>query len=256
MRNIHQNTNQSGNIGNGQLNQGYIQDIKNAIPEMNMRNIHQNTNQAGNIGNGQLNQGYIQDIKNAIPDQTLREIHGSTDRAGIVGNNKQIGKSYAFNTKDNIPDPTMREIHTDTQHVKPAKYQRVDALRTRDDASNALLNNTKEVIAKGRAPTTSNYSRGPLVDASTYQLCDPLLVVNREQFPNAKQMTSNKLPFLQKMHVPLPQQSKYINQHIETSLQGNPFINNLVYVSHDDNTTVNLKLDKIIQNNKFNHFYN
>jgi hypothetical protein len=259
MRNVHQDTIQAGNVGNGKLNQGYVQDIKNAIRDMNMRNIHQDATQAGNVGHQQFNQGYVQDIKNAIPDPTMREIHENTDRAGVIGNSKQIGKSYAFNTKDNIPDPTMREIYTDTQHVKPAKYQKVDALRTRDDAANAQLNNTKEVIAKGRAPTKSNYSRGPLLDASTYQLCDPLLVVDREQYPDAKQLTSNRLPFLQKMHVPLPQQSKYINQHIESSLQGNPFINNLVYVSHDDGTTINLKLDKIIpkiQNNDPNRSWN
>jgi hypothetical protein len=213
MRNIHQEKQQAGNIGHSQLNQGYIQDIKNAIPDMNMRNIHQEKQQAGNIGHSQLNQGYIQDIKNAIPDITLRE------------------------------------IHSDTKHIKPAKYQKVDALRTREDISNALLNNTKEKISIGRAPTNSNYSRGPLFDASTYQLCDPLLIVNRTQYPDTKQITTERLPFLQKIHEPLPQQSKYVNKHIETSLQGNPFINNLVYVSQDDNTVINLKLDKIISKN-------
>ena len=225
-RDIHNNA-KRGNIGTSQLNQGYVFDTKNNIPEPTNRTIH-NNGARGNVGTSQLNQGYVFDTKNNIPDPTGRSMHNNGAR-GNVGTS-QLNQGYIMNTENNTPDLTMREIHCKNDHINPAK-SKVDNLRTRQDVSNARINTTKEKLSKGRTPTLCNASRGPIMDYTTVQLCDPIYS-DRELYPDSKQATTDKLPFAMKMHHQLPQTSKYTNMYVETSLQGNPFINNMVHVSH------------------------
>ena len=280
MRNVHQDVDRYGHVGNNQLNQGYMYNNQNATPDPTMRDVYNKMDRAGVVGNTNVvGKSYAFNTNNAIQDPTMRDIYNKMDRAGVVGNTNVVGKSYAFNTKDNIPDQTqreiyiktdragvvgnsqlnqgyvqdiknaipdqtMREIHVNNKYIGTAKYV-VDQLRARDDVKNAQTNATKEIISKGRTPTLSNYSRGPTMDYTTVQLCDPILIENREQYPDSSQLTTHKLPFLMKLYNPLPLQNKYINEHIDESLQGNPFINNMVHLS-DNDTKVNIKIDKLM----------
>ena len=49
--------------------------------------------------------------------------------------------------------------------------------RTRLDANNMYVNISKENIARGREPTTSNYSKGPIIDYTVVQMCDPIQII-------------------------------------------------------------------------------
>ena len=69
------------------------------------------------------------------------------------------------------------------------------------------------------------------MDYTTVQLCNPIYS-DRELYPDSKQSTTDKMPFIfREGHRQLPFLNKYTNQYIETSLQGNPFINNMVHIS-------------------------
>ena len=281
MRDVYNKMDRAGVVGNTNVvGKSYAFNTNNAIQDPTMRDIYNKMDRAGVVGNTNVvGKSYAFNTNNAIQDPTMRDIYNKMDRAGVVGNTNVVGKSYAFNTKDNIPDQTqreiyiktdragvvgnsqlnqgyvqdiknaipdqtMREIHVNNKYIGTAKYV-VDQLRARDDVKNAQTNATKEIISKGRTPTLSNYSRGPTMDYTTVQLCDPILIENREQYPDSSQLTTHKLPFLMKLYNPLPLQNKYINEHIDESLQGNPFINNMVHLS-DNDTKVNIKIDKLM----------
>ena len=59
------------------------------------------------------------------------------------------------------PDVTQRELYSKLDRAKGGLGAGVKP-RTRDDANNSYVNIEKEVIAKGRAPTKSNFVKGPV----------------------------------------------------------------------------------------------
>jgi len=265
MRNLHEKTDRAGNMGNSQLGKGYIFDGVNWIPDPNMRNIHEKTDRAGNMGNNQLEKGYIYDGVNWIPDPTMRDIYSKKDRAGNIGNsqldkpfvfdtvnnipdptmrdihekkdrvgninNGELDKPFVFDTINNIPDPTMRDIHSKKDRVGVTGPNHMEKQRSRGDANNMRVNTVKEVIAQGRKPTDSNYSKGPTVSFTMMNLREPLNF-NRDIYPDIKQTTTEKMGFIgTRSKQTLPQQSFHFYSHIDENLMGNQLINNVIHQS-------------------------
>ena len=260
MRDIHSKPDRAGHMTGDRQNQ-YVLDNINAIPDQTMRDIHSKPDRAGHMTGDRQNQ-YVLDNINAIPDQTMRDIHSKTDRAGHMTGDKQ--SDYVINYTLFTPDPTMRDIHDKTDRAgqlsgdkqqnyaydyinatpditKREMYSKLDranagasgvyyATRTRDDAKNAYVNQVKEIISKGRAPTKSNYSKGPSMDYTTVSLCEPIQI-KRDLLSSTIQI-NDKLPFiLTKMPDGRTTRNNRMNEFTKDNLNENPFINNIVHKS-------------------------
>jgi DnaJ-class molecular chaperone len=218
-------------IGNGELSKTYAFDSINAIQDPTRRNINDKYDRAGNaLGNNELNKSYALDTVNAIPDPTKRNISDKYDRAGNALGNNELNKSYALDTINSIPDPTRRDIYD--------KYDRAgNALgfhefqRNRGDANNMRTNTSKEIIAQGRAPTLSNYEKGPIIDYTVVKLREPIRD-NRELYPENRDYATERMGTIYtKYPTILPQQSWHFYSFVDENLRGNPYINNVIHQS-------------------------
>jgi len=213
MRNIHEKTDRTGIVGrNGK---SYAFDKENNIPEQTMRNIHEKTDRTGIVGrNGK---SYAFDKKNNIPEYTMRNIHEKTDRTGIVGRN---GKSYAFDKENNVPEYTMRNLYENNKYIGVAESHKTH--RTRDDVNNARLNTAKERISKGRAPTLSNYNKGPITDFTAYELKNEI-IDNRAQIPSDIPQIGRANRKIKYKNT-LPNREFSFLSYIDDNLKGNPYV--------------------------------
>ena len=228
-RDIHDKPDRAGQMGNNQLNKHYVYDDINMIPDNTKRNIHDKLDRAGQMGNGELEKHYVYDNINAIPENTKRDIHGKTDRAGQMGNN-QLNKHYTYDNINMIPDNTKRDIHD-----KPGRAGNAmgfhEAQRNRGDVNNMRTNTAKEIIAQGRAPTTSNYNKGPTIDFTVVTLKEPINN-NREVYPENKDYAKHRIiPTTTTLPQKVPQYSWHFYSYVDDNLIGNPYINNIVHKS-------------------------
>jgi len=224
MRNIHDKPDRAGNLG-GDRQQNYAFDNINAIRDMNMRNIHDKPDRAGVI-TGDRQSNYTIDYTLFTPDITKKEIHIKTDRAGVITGDKQ--QTYALDYVNATPDMTMKEIHIKTDRAGVITGDRGGSYAF--DSKNVYTNPVKEIIAKGRAPTTSNYSKGPSMDMTTVSLCEPLQI-KRDLLSSTIQI-NDKLPFIL-TSVPYGRtvRNTRMNEFTQANLNENPFINNIVHKS-------------------------
>ena len=122
---------------------------------------------------------------------------------------------------------THRQTYSKNNYVGPAKFS--EKQRSRGDANNMLVNISKETVIKGagRAPTTSNYNKGPTLDFSNVQVCEPIQL-NRDLYPKMASMNMHNLPIAHTQigNRILPQHEWRIDRHTTENLQGNPLINN------------------------------
>ena len=258
MRNIHDKPDRAGHLG-GERGNGYAFDEINAIRDMNMRNIHDKPDRAGHLG-GERGNGYAYDYVNATPDITMKEVHIKTDRAGNLNGDRQ--GNYTINYTLFTPDPTLKDIHIKTDrvgnlmgdkqqtyaldyinatpdmtmkeiHIKTDRAGLITGDRGGSyafDSKNVYTNPVKEIIAKGRAPTNSNYSKGPTMDMTTVSLCEPIQI-KRDLLSSTIQI-NDKLPFIL-TSVPDGRtiRNTRMNEFTQSNLNENPFINNLVHKS-------------------------
>ena len=226
MRNIHAKTDRAGFLNGDRQNQ-YVLDYTNAIPDPNMRNVHAKTDRAGFL-NGDRQSDYVVNYNLFTPDPTMRDIHDKTDRAGFLNGDKQ--QNYALDYVNATPDQTMREMHSKLDRANAGANGVYYATRTRDDAKNSYVNQIRENISKGRAPTTSNYSKGPSMDYTTVSLCEPLQI-KRDLLSSTIQI-NDKLPFIVS-NVPDGRtvRNTRMNEFTKYNLDENPFINNIVHKS-------------------------
>jgi hypothetical protein len=194
-----------------------------------MRQIHEKTDRAGFM-KGDRGDDYAINYINYTPDPTMRQIHEKTDRAGVVSGDR--GSNYTINYINYTPDPTMREIHSKVDRSKAGASGVYLATRTRDDANNSIVNIQREVISKGRAPTNSNYSKGPVMDFTTVTLCEPIQI--KRDLMSSTIAINDKLPFVLTQ---TPNQrvisNTRTNEFTQKVLDKNPYINNLVHKSVD-----------------------
>ncbi len=232
MRDLHDRTERAGQMGTNQLNKGYTYDGTNWIPDPTMRDLHDRTERAGQMGNNQLNKPYVYDGVNWIPDPTMRDLHEKTDRAGNMGNG-ELDKPFVFDMVNNIQEPTMRDIHDKYDRAGNGRGPREqEKQRSRGDANNMRVNTEKEVVAAGRKPTDSNFSRGPTVDFTMMNLKEPLNI-NRDIYPDIQQTTTEKFGFIgTRSKQTLPQQSFRFFTFVDENLAGNPLVNNVLHQSN------------------------
>jgi hypothetical protein len=192
-----------------------------------MRDIHDKTDRAGLL-TGDQNKGYTVNYIDYSPDITMRDIHDKTDRAGFTTGDQN--KSYAIDYVNHTPDMTMREVHSKLDRSAAGANGVILAGRTRDDANNSHVNITREVIAKGRAPTNSKYSKGPTMDYTTVSLCEPIQI--KRDLLSSTIAINEKLPFmLTQTPTGRSVTNTRINEFTQKVLDQNPFINNVVYKS-------------------------
>jgi hypothetical protein len=231
MRNIHENNDRAGaGMGNSQIEQLYAYDKINNIQDATMRDIHSKYDRNGNaLGNGQLEKAYVYDYVNNIQDPTMRNLYEKMDRAGNALGNSIYHKPQAFDKVNAIPDPTMRDIQVEKKQQNGLYAAWGDKQRNRGDFNNAQLNESKEVISRGRKPTDSNYTKGPIMDYTNFRMCEPIQI-NRELYPENKHVTTDRLPFYEnKYKHNLPQQSWRFYDYTPEVLNNNPYINNVIH---------------------------
>jgi hypothetical protein len=226
MRNIHEKTDRAG-VVSGDQNKSYVVNHIDYAPNTTMRDIHDKTDRTG-VVTGDQNKGYTVNYINYAPNMTMRAIHEKTDRSGVVTGDQN--KSYSIDYVNHTPDITMREIHSKLDRSAAGANGVILAGRTRDDANNSHVNITREVIAKGRAPTNSKYSKGPTMDYTTVSLCEPIQI--KRDLLSSTIAINEKLPFmLTQTPTGRSVTNTRINEFTQTVLNGNPFINNVVYKS-------------------------
>ena len=146
------------------------------------------------MGNGQFNKNKAVDW-NDIQKMTQREIYAKTDRAGVVGNNQ------------------------------------FEKTRTRGDVDNMDVNISKENISRGRAPTLSNYDKGPIIDYTMVSLCKPLQI-NRELYPEPRDTGQKRFPVgYTRFPQRTPTDEWRFYSYVDENLVGNPYVNNIVHQS-------------------------
>ena len=192
-----------------------------------MRAIHEKTDRVGHM-TGDYNKGYTIDFTNMTPDMTMRAIHEKTDRAGHMTGDQN--KGYTIDYTLMTPDMTMRTIHSKLDRSAAGANGVYLAGRTRDDANNSTVNIQREVIAKGRAPTNSKYSKGPTMDYTQVSLCEPIQI--RRDLLSSTIAINEKLPFIM-TQTPTGRSvsNTRINEFTKSVLNENPFINNIVHKS-------------------------
>ena len=224
MRNIHDKPDRAGAF-TGERQQAYAYDYVNATPDMTMKELHIKTDRAGVI-TGDRQSKYVIDYTLFTPDPTLKDIHIKTDRAGVITGDKQ--QNYAYDYVNATPDMTMKELHIKTDRAGVITGDRGGSYAF--DSKNVYTNTVKEIIAKGRAPTNSNYSKGPTMDMTTVSLCEPIQI-KRDLLSSTIQI-NDKLPFIL-TSVPDGRtvRNTRMNEFTQANLNENPFINNLVHKS-------------------------
>jgi hypothetical protein len=124
----------------------------------------------------------------------------------------------------------MREIHSKLNRSGAGANGVYLATRARADANNSTINIQKEVIAKGRAPTNSKYSKGPTMDYTTVSLCEPIQI--KRDLLSSTIAINEKLPFmLTQTPTSRSTTNPRINEFTKDVLNENPFINNIVHKS-------------------------
>ena len=226
MREIHSKTDRNGVVA-GDRGGNYVVNYTNATPELTMREIHSKTDRNGVVA-GDRGGNYTINYIDYTPDPTMREIHSKTDRNGVVVGDR--GGNYTINYIDYTPDQTMREIHSKLGRSAAGASGVYLATRTRDDANNSIVNIQREVIAKGRAPTNSNYNKGPTIDFTAVSLCEPIQI--RRDLMSSTIAINDKLPFtLTQTPTGRTVSNTRINEFTQSALDKNPYINNIVHKS-------------------------
>jgi hypothetical protein len=228
MRNVHEKRDRVGQMGNNEIGKVIAFDYVSNIQDPTMRDIHGKRDRGGNFSNPEINKRFAFNYESNIQDPTMRDIHSKKDRAGNMGN-AELDKRFAFDYVSNIQDPTMRDIHNKNR-PGIANAQEWERQRSRGDANNERINTTKEKIAKGRAPTTSNYDKGPTPELTMFRFCEPIQII-RDLYPdNQGKVTSTKLGTVYtRDKESLPQQSWHFYSYVDDNLKNNPYVNNIVH---------------------------
>ena len=225
-RTITEKTERAGHM-TGDHNKGYQIDYSNMTPDITNRTITAKTERASHMTGDQI-KGYQIDYSNMTPDITNRTITAKTERAGHMTGDQN--KGYQIDYSNMTPDMTKRAINSKLDRSAAGANGVYHPGRTREDAGNSQINIQREVISKGRTPTTSNFDKGPSLDFTTVTLCDPL--PNKPRVLSGTIAINEKLPF---MVTSTPNgrsvTNTRINEFTQDNLNDNPYINNIVHKS-------------------------
>ena len=197
-------------------------DYTNAIPAHTNRDMYKSSRAAGGAGHN-IDGPVVFNYTEAIPAPTNRDMHKSSRAAGGAGHH--VDAPLVFDYTGAIPNMTFREIHGKTKYFNHGKGHNGE--RSRSEVTNMNQNVTKEIIAKGRAPTTSNYSKGPSLGFTRTELKEPL------QFTR---MGNSRPVETHSRHLPTVVNNRnprfyYDNRqnYTKDTLDGNPYINNMTH---------------------------
>ena len=141
-----------------------------------------------------------------------------------------------------MPDLTQRELVGETNHIKPALND-VTFLRTRDDINNSIVNDTRDIISKRRAPTVISQNMGHTLDFTEYRMNTNRIIDNqRINFQNDIPSSNNRIRF-EGTHVPKIKwffNNNEDRQLLRSNIDSNPHINNIL---HKAESTTPYKLD-------------
>jgi len=223
----------SGANGNSDKSKGYAINYDLMTPDVTRREMHSKLDRAnsGANGNSDKTKGYAINYDLMTPDVTRREMHSKLDRANSGANaNSDKSKGYAINYELMTPDVTRREMHSKLDRAAGGGESYYEKPTSRLDAENIVINEAREKIEKRRGPVLSNYSKGPTIDFTMVRSCDRIQI-NRAALSKTIDL-NEKLPFtLTKSPVLRSVENSRIDVHPELSLEGNPYINNMVHKS-------------------------
>jgi hypothetical protein len=196
------------------------------IPEETQRALFPEYKYTGNIGPVGQGKVKISDL-NDVPDITEREVHQSSRDGGLYPRQQ---KTYTINYDGETRGITMRETTAKRDYMGP-KISDVKQTMSRLDSENMVLNDSKEVISKGRKPNKVSFNAGPTLNFTEFYFKEPLRENAREFAPNGIQ---SRIDHLEMDEERQPNIKWYINKRtmntpIKDSLEGNPYVNNLVY---------------------------
>ena len=224
MRNVHPSPDRSGAAMTGDRKGAHFYNDKD-VPQNTMREIHSENDRAGRATTGSRQNTHYYN-PNDVPQNTMREIHSETDRTGKAATGDKHGAHY-YNPGD-VPDVTVRE-ETGYTNWKGPWREYVDRQRSRAAAHNAKVNITKEVVAKGRAPTNIKHNVGPTTGFTSYRMRDPEQsdYINH---PGLLNQTPDKMPFkMENVKNPTWWFNNRFTTYPDENLKKNPYINNIVH---------------------------
>jgi hypothetical protein len=223
----------SGANGNSEKSKGYAINYDLMTPDVTRREMHSKLGRAngGANGNSDKSKSYAINYDLMTPDVTRREMHSKLGRANSGANaNSDKSKGYAINYELMTPDVTRREMHSKLDRTAGGGESYYEKPTSRLDAQNMVINEAREKIEKRRGPVLSNYSKGPTIDFTAVRSCEKIQI-NRAALSKTIDL-NEKLPFtLTKSPVLRNVENTRIDIHPELSLEGNPYINNMVHKS-------------------------
>ena len=216
-----------------QSDKGYAINYDLMTPDVTNREMYSKLDRARTGAKAQqTDTGYAINYDLMTPDVTNREMYSKLDRAR-TGAKAQLGdKGYTINYDLMTPDITNREMYSKLDRAKGGANGDSTYLpqRTRDDYLNANINVGREQVEMtGRAPTLSNYDKGPTYDFTILRMCEKLQI-NRDVIPSTIAI-NEKLPFVMSFSgSPLKtMENPNIDSFTKQNLNRNPYINNVVH---------------------------
>jgi len=181
---------------------------------------------------GKLKGGYLAEQEGVTAPPTMRQLTQNKAYQGPLGFPEREKPGHIIAHQRTIARPTMRQMTQHKTHNNPIGH--AEKQRSRADVSSSLVNVMKDITNKNRAPTTSNYDKGPTHDYTMTEFCEPIQI-NRDIYPNME--GQRPLQCVPTMHTRfgnvLPQWSWRFDTCVVDNLKTNPFINNIVHKSID-----------------------
>ena len=237
-RNIY-NQEELGNIGTSTSNKSYTYDKSGIKPRITNRNIY-NQEESGNIGTSTSDKLYTYDKSGIKPGITNRNIYNQ-EESGNIGTSTS-NKSYTYDKSGIKPGITNRNIYNYTDHNGAAPVSIVKQM-SRESANNMYVNQGKDNLTIiHHSPTPVKYYKTPSNDNKVLRMCNKIQV-NRDLYPDIKQqLVIGTEPLQNDVSInqwyTRPKQSIDSTEWrfllpIKENLQGNPYINNLLYKSEN-----------------------
>jgi hypothetical protein len=154
-------------IGNKQ--KSTLFNFENSVPDTTLKEQIENTKQMTNVANQYLQKSQMFNYDDKAKT-TLRELVEDMNHLTNIGS-QILNKGQMFNYENNIAEQTNRSMTENTKNISGMKGNNTQQ-RSRGDANNMLVNTQKEIISKGRKPTTEKGNRGPTTLFTEYKFND------------------------------------------------------------------------------------
>ena len=157
------------------------------------------------------------------PSTTIKEL--TEHQQHILGASKGNQGTVAYDPVAWEARGTNRQTTQNTYYVSAGHAYDAEAPRVYDAEYNAQIDECKEVVAmSGRAPTQSNYPKGPVPDMTNYRLKNPINI-EREEIPDCRALNSlYRMPVnITKTRMVVPQEERRLDEAVLAGLDSNPF---------------------------------